>query len=254
MCDVIRSSKAVLALAFFVVLSASVFSLLFLDRTSLWFSEDLPSPDQVAQWSDRELDENLFRLSRWEAFLGGAQYRRFVYSQIHGLHLPLSEPFHFLEIGVGVGAFARVVLSKYPASTGYGIDVVPGAIAIASKVLPSDRINVSVGTMLKLPHHNETFDVVFVPGAICYLTKMADVRRAVAEFARVLKTGGGTCLSMVASDTSEMGSCNVRIPKDYWLHDALRENHLEVVSMDEMDSWNLPHAFGRYSTCLRKQM
>jgi len=226
--------------------------ILFQDQTISWFSEDLPSPAQVSAWSDDDIDKNLFKLSRWESFLGAAQFRRFVHNQILGLNLSSKDKFEYLEVGIGVGAFSREILRMFPAATGHGIDIVPGAIAIASVILPHNRINVSVGNMRKLPFKNQAFDVVFVPGALCYLHTTSEVQQAVTEFSRVLRNSGGMCLSMLASNASDMGSCNVRIPKEYW-HDVWHKTKLKVVSMDEMDSWNLPHSYGRYSTCLRKQ-
>ncbi len=70
-----------------------------------------------------------------------------------------------------------------------------------------------------------------------------------AEFRRVLRAGGGLCLSMIASATSETGSCNTRIPEPFWAQFA----PLTVLRVDRMDNWHLPHAFGRYSVCLRKE-
>lgn len=219
------------------------------EPSSVWFSKDLPPPEEVATWSEAERFNRLFRLSRWEGFLSGVQFNRFVRDQIQPLGQNSSERFRFLEVGVGVGAFALEVLKMFPHAHGVGIDVVPGAIAIAGVVLPKDRMAVRVGDMRDLHDiPDASFDVVYVPGAICYLQSLAEVAQAVAEFRRVLRAGGGLCLSMIASATSETGSCNTRIPKPFWARLA----SFTVLRVDRMDDWHLPHAFGRYSVCLRK--
>jgi SAM-dependent methyltransferase len=220
------------------------------NSTRRWFSEDLPDPEYVRQWPESMRDEALYKLSRWDGF-DPAQFRSFVEHQIRGLELndPF-EKFHFLEVGVGVGAFARHILHKYPNSTGMGIDLEPRAIAIAAEVLPHDRMALYVGDMLKIPAEAHSFHYVLVPGSLCYLHSLDDVLLAVAEFSRVLKPGGGLCASMLPGATSELMSCNVRVPKSIWTLGS--RSGLRLVSMEEMSEWKLPHAFGRYSTCLRK--
>jgi ubiquinone/menaquinone biosynthesis C-methylase UbiE len=150
-------------------------------------------------------------------------------------------------VGIGVGAFALEVLKMYPFSSGAGIDVVPRAISIAEVVLPRDRMRVKVGDMRNIEFGTSEFDVVYVPGALCYLLTIEDVKAAVSEFHRVLKPNGGLCLSMIASDTSDMGSCNTRIPKTFWTMYGF-----QVLRLEDMENWHLPHASGRYSICLRK--
>jgi ubiquinone/menaquinone biosynthesis C-methylase UbiE len=223
---------------------------LYHEPSSVWFSKDLPPPEEVAAWSETERFNRLFRLSRWEGFLSGVQFNRFVRDQILPLGQNNTQRFRFLEVGVGVGAFALEVLKMFPHAHGVGIDVVPEAIAIAKAVLPKDRMAVRVGDMRDLHDiPDSSFDVVYVPGAICYLQSLAEVAQAVAEFRRVLRAGGGLCLSMIASATSETGSCITRIPEPFWTQFA----PLVVLRVDRMDSWHLPHAFGRYSVCLRKE-
>ena len=232
---------------FVLVAFCSLVFLLYGGGTYKWFKDILPPASTVAKWSASELDNNLFRLSRWDSFLGHAQFHRFVVEQIKGLNLSRYDQFKYLEVGVGVGAFAREMMSMFPLSTCHGIDVVPEAIEIAKVVLPSTRSTLRVENMLDLDEEDGEFDYVLVPGAVCYLDSMFEVREAVRGFLRVLKNGGGLCLSMIPADTNHMGSCNTAIPKSFWYSPFVK-----VLSMDEMDDWNLPHAYGRYSTCMRK--
>ena len=219
--------------------------------TRRWFSDDLPTPKVVRQWTDIELDQYLHALSRWDGF-SPAQFQSFADHQIRGLGLNKTEHFRYLEVGVGVGAFARYILNAYPNATGMGIDLEDAAISVAKEVLPPNRIHLLVADMVRIPTLASSFDYVFVPGSLCYLHSLNDVLSALAEFSRVLRPGGGLCASMLPSSISNMGSCNIRVPKSIWTIEGKRDFGLEVVALEEMDDWNLPHGLGRYSTCLRK--
>jgi SAM-dependent methyltransferase len=221
------------------------------NNTRRWFSDDLPDAEVVRHWTEAEKDHSLYKLSRWEEF-SPAQFRSFVAHQIRGLHINREKQFYFLEVGVGVGAFARNILQTFPNSTGMGIDLEPQAISVAAYILPRDRILLSVANMVKIPANSGSFDYVLVPGSLCYLHSLDEVRSALSEFSRVLKSGGGMCASMLASATSDMGSCNVRIPKSIWSFECRHSFGLTVITMEEMNDWSLPHAFGRYATCLRR--
>ena len=217
------------------------------NSTRHWFKDTLPDPHTIETWSSHDLDARLFKLSRWEQF-NPAQFRRFVTHQIDGLDMSRKDAFHFLEVGVGVGAFAREILRQFPNATGVGFDLEAEAVAIAERVLPRARMTVYTEDMVHFRGAPDTFDLVLVPGSLCYLHSMDDVLRSLAEMSRVLKPGGGLCASMLASRTSAMGSCNIRIPKRIW-H---TRPGLTLVRMQEMDGWGLPHSYGRYAVCLRK--
>lgn len=227
-------------------------SIYYYEHTYMWFSIDLPSPSEVASWDEDKRFNTLYKLSRWESFTSGIQFNQFVQDQIRPLRKQSVDSFFFLEIGVGVGAFALEVLKMFPNSRGAGIDVVPAAIAIAEVVVPRDRMTVKVGDMRKIEFGASEFDVAFVPGAICYLLSMDEVRLAVSELYRVLKPGGGMCLSMLANETSPLGSCNTRIPKSFWTHDLQTDSQFTLLQLEDMDNWYLPHSMGRYSVCMEK--
>lgn len=217
-----------------------------------WYNTDLPSLEEIATWDEEKRHNTLFRLSRWESFKSGDQFRQMVQMQIKPLGLNATERFHFLELGVGVGAFSRIILQQFPLSSGVGIDIVPAAIEISKIVLPAHRMTTLVGDMKKIDSKGSTFHVVFVPGALCLLFSMDQVRLAVAEIHRVLKPGGGLCISLMPSATSETGSCTVRIPKSFWFEEVAYLYGSKILTIEDMDNWNLPHSMGRYHMCLRK--
>lgn len=220
------------------------------DSTRRWFQDCLSKDMEqiIPHWTNAELDQELYKLSRWGEF-NSSEFKSFVAHQIRGLDLSYNASFHFLEAGVGVGAFAREILHVYPNSTGVGFDLEAEAVAIAALVLPAQRMQVFVGNMLDLFHlESDTFDYVFIPGSICYLHSLIEVKSALMQLTRLLRSGGGLCASMIASPSSDTGSCNTRIPKSIWSTIDL----LSLVTMEEMDDWELPHSFGRYAVCLRK--
>lgn len=218
-----------------------------------WFMSDLPPALVVAHWPDSELDAKLHGLSRWDNF-SHSDFVEFNTAFIRPLNLSRNESFHFLEVGMGVGAFSREILRAFPHASGAGFDLVPQAIEIAKAVLPANRMRVYTADMLSIPEPAASFDLVFVPGALCYLASVRLVKQAVAEFTRVLVPHGRLCINLLASDTSPTGSCVVRVPKSFWQHDVRGcPMTLSLVSMEDMASWHLEHALGRYSVCLRKQ-
>ena len=89
------------------------------NSTRRWFSEDLPALDLVKRWNESELDTKLHELSRWDTFSSN-QFQSFVEHQIHGLAIKNTDQFRYLEVGVGVGAFARHILKKIPKINGIG--------------------------------------------------------------------------------------------------------------------------------------
>jgi ubiquinone/menaquinone biosynthesis C-methylase UbiE len=226
----------------------------YTQTTFRWFNTDLPSPAEVSQWSEQTKENTLFQLSRWDSFTSGKQFRRFVKAQIRALGLDPSKAFHFLEIGMGVGAFARVVLDLYPEASGEGIDIAPVPIEIAKAVLPSSRMKPAVGDMRHLQAYGgSAFDVVFVPGALCLLSSMDEVRMTVAEIERVLKSTGRFCVSLMPDETSQAGACNTRISKRFWTEEVAYRYHLKLLALEDMDTWHLPHSMGRYHVCMQKQ-
>ena len=244
-----RPSQAI-AVALAIIILLYQLEKYLTNGTRRWFADELPTPHQLAQWSPSYLDQHLHELSRWNGF-SSTQFHSFVEHQIAGLNLlnRSSTTFRFLEVGVGVGAFARHILRAFPTATGVGIDLEDSAIQLAKQVLPSQRMHLMTANMLAIPALDSSFEYVLVPGSLCYLHSSTDVLLAISEFVRVLKPAGALCASMLPSITSDMGSCNIRIPKSLWTR---RDFGLTLLSLEEMDDWGLPHGMGRYSVCARK--
>jgi SAM-dependent methyltransferase len=153
---------------------------------------------------------------------------------------------------VGVGAWSRVLLNKYPASTMVGVDHAAKAIDIASHILPKSRSQVLVGDMAALPPLG-TFDFILAPGVLCYHRTLRVVRESMNEYIRMLRPGGGLCASILPESTEMLGSCSTYIPQDFWSSIP----NFCWISTESMRSWlvdstGFKSLSGRYSMCGRK--
>jgi SAM-dependent methyltransferase len=91
-----------------------------------------------------------------------------------------------LDVGCGLGASTRLLLSRGVAAIGVDIDVEAGPRAAPFVVADAAR----------LPFGDESLDGVL---AECVLSTLADRARALAEWSRVMKPGGRLALSDVYS-------------------------------------------------------
>jgi trans-aconitate methyltransferase len=153
---------------------------------------------------------------------------------------------------VGVGAWSRVLLNKFPASTMVGVDHAAKAIAIAAEVLPKSRAQVLVGDMAALPPLG-TFDFILAPGVLCYHRTLSVVRESMAQYMTMLKPGGGLCASILPENKDALGSCSTYIPQDFWSSVP----NFCWISTESMRTWLVDSSgfsslTGRYSMCGRK--
>ena len=231
-----------------IVMANSIFQLARYDPHA-WFRTAVLPVETVKAWSESYRDENLHLLSRWDGF-NTTQWRAFVSRGYLPLEIPPDQHFRFLEIGVGVGAWSRSFLQVFANASGEGVDLEPDALAIAAAVLPPQRMQLRVANMLNIAdfYRGAEFDYVFIPGTLCYTDNLAQARSVLDALRRdkVLKRGGKLSATMLASADSDKGSCVTRIPKDFW---TTIEGY-SVISIEEMDAWHLPHAFGRYAVYL----
>lgn len=215
-----------------------------------WFKTGAMVNESVSTWSETDIDENLHKLSRWNEF-NATQWVDFVSRSYRPFDIEANSSFCFLEVGVGVGAWARVFLNKFPGAIGDGLDVEPEALAVAASVLSTNRITLQLNNMINIPqiYENRDFDYVFIPGTLCYadsLNQIYVLLRDIVEY-NVIKKGGKLSATMLASDVSQTGSCTTRIPKVFWY--SLKQYN--IVEFQQMDDWQLPHSFGRYAVYLQ---
>ncbi len=91
-----------------------------------------------------------------------------------------------LDAGCGAGKDARV-FNKLGANV-TGIDLSKGLIEEARKRNPT--VNFEEGDFLNLRFGNESFDGVWAHASLVHLETVADAKKALGEFHRVLKDGG----------------------------------------------------------------
>ena len=117
----------------------------------------------------------------------------------------------------------------------------------ALTVQPLARMKVHLANMFSVReiHTNALFNYVFIPGTLCYADNLNQVQRFMEDLItyHIIEIGGKISITMLASDHSETGSCVTRISKAFWK--SLKG--YTVIDIQEMDSWNLPHALGRYA-------
>jgi ubiquinone/menaquinone biosynthesis C-methylase UbiE len=93
---------------------------------------------------------------------------------------------YVLEAGCGPGRETQFLRAKGLKTT--GIDLSKGLLEIARKMNPETEY--VQGNFLKLPFPENTFDGVWSHASLVHLETIEDVKKALEEFHRVLKTGG----------------------------------------------------------------
>jgi ubiquinone/menaquinone biosynthesis C-methylase UbiE len=93
---------------------------------------------------------------------------------------------YVLEAGCGPGR--ESTLFKENGIKTVGVDISKGLLEIARRNNPD--IEYTEGNFLSLPFADDTFDGVWSHASLVHLEKIKDVRTALTEFARVLKSNG----------------------------------------------------------------
>lgn len=91
-----------------------------------------------------------------------------------------------LDVGCAAGRDTNILSKK--GFNAIGIDISQGLIEIAKKAYP--HLNFVRGDFLNLPFSSNSFDGVWAHAAIVHLETESDVKRAISEFHRVLKSQG----------------------------------------------------------------
>jgi uncharacterized protein len=92
-----------------------------------------------------------------------------------------------LEVGPGPGWFSRELAAAVPRGRLQLLDVQPEMLTLARARASSPVVDTTVGDACALPFEDSTFDAVV---ATAVLGETPEPARAVAEVARVLRTGG----------------------------------------------------------------
>jgi ubiquinone/menaquinone biosynthesis C-methylase UbiE len=107
-------------------------------------------------------------------------------NQLSGFISELSPEASVLDAGCGSGRDTNYLTEQGYQTT--GLDISHGLLAEATKRFPDSTF--IEGNLLDLPFANETFDGVWSHASLVHLETENDVRRALAEFSRVMKPGG----------------------------------------------------------------
>lgn len=214
-----------------------------------WFDDKLAHAESVP-------DSELHKLSKW-VYMNESNWLAFVSHHLGGFDPapPTDRPFDFLEVGCGVGAFARVVHARFPLATIEGVDLSLKAVRIARQRVPSGRFHMADARDLSfIPSASKDF--LAAPGVLGYITDLWIVREAVAEMVRVLRPGGSLMASMLSPTPEGKRSQNIAIPISFWRQVA-GELGLDVVRVDDMSAWRdcvcEEHQSLRYAIFLRKR-
>ena len=121
-----------------------------------------------------------------------------------------SGPLHVLDVGAGSGRASVTMLRAWPVARVTALDLYDGYFGIvantperlfanAAVAGARDRIDATVGDMRAMPFDDQVFDAVISVAAIDHLRR-ADVERALAEVARVLRPDGEFLLMVINPD------------------------------------------------------
>lgn len=101
-------------------------------------------------------------------------------------HIEGPDPETIYEVGCGVGITTRLIAGRFPNASITAIDIDSGQIQRARKLSAHPNVEFREGDATQLETPGDSVDACF---ASFVLHHMPDYRRAVAEVARVLKTG-----------------------------------------------------------------
>lgn len=87
-------------------------------------------------------------------------------------------PRRALDLGTGTGKAAVLVAERFPEAEVVGVDLAPGMVAEASRVLPSElagRVTFEVADAAELPFEDGAFDLVVLLNMIPFFTELRRV-------------------------------------------------------------------------------
>lgn len=137
----------------------------------------------------RVVEENINTKKHFEEYYSNRDWRR----EWDGADLRLAKvmelmdkeyPLH-LDVGCADGTFTKAMLTKFPQTEGYGLDISETVIEQAQFNCPNG--NFEAGDAYNLPYEDNFFDLVHSAETVEHLE---EPERAIAEFYRVLKPFG----------------------------------------------------------------
>jgi ubiquinone/menaquinone biosynthesis C-methylase UbiE len=176
----------------------------------------------------------------------------------------LEDPGDALSIGCGSGLFESLLARDHGIEICNGVEPARGMALIAQR----RGMSVKIGTAEDVPHEDASFDTVLMNGTPAYV---ADLKRAIQEAHRILKTGGHLVIGDVPASSSYgmlyqlagvVGSWDdPRLrkiaPKDPYPIEFVKEAHwrtteeivtlLREVGFGDIDYWQTLTTHARYS-------
>eukprot|EP00928_Gymnodinium_smaydae_P012167 TRINITY_DN14424_c1_g1_i1.p1 TRINITY_DN14424_c1_g1~~TRINITY_DN14424_c1_g1_i1.p1 ORF type:complete len:407 (-),score=41.44 TRINITY_DN14424_c1_g1_i1:250-1470(-) len=167
------------------------------------------------------------------------------------------EPFLFLELGCGTGAFARHLLRTFPNATVIGGDIHLQSMQLAESVL-SDFVQQkrfhTVYWDLAALNASDAFDAllgrvdhVFLMGSLHFADSLSQIHDVIQQVFPLLKPGGLVSVGMLPAIKFSEGLYKTFIPRKYF-HDLIRCNCIQARMMPSIISF-VP----RYSIVLIKR-
>lgn len=146
----------------------------------------LPAPAEKAAYVQSMFDRIAFGYDRVNDLMTGGMHR--LWKKVLLDRVAPAPGDHALDLATGTGDLAIAVFRRVGgAGHVVGLDFSPGMLAIARERPEGAGVAWVEGDMLALPFPDATFDVITVGFG---LRNVADLDRALAEIARVLRPGG----------------------------------------------------------------
>lgn len=156
------------------------------------------------------------------------------------------KPLKVLDIGCGKGAYLKNLTAELPDNTYFACDM-------SLKVMEYfeiDSVEKKQGTLTNIPYENDTFDIVYTCEA---LEHAVDIESALAEMARVTKSGGR--IVIIDKSVSRLGYFDIE-KWEQWFDDEILMNimkkYCSEVSVEEEISFMKEAANGLFHAWVGK--
>jgi ubiquinone/menaquinone biosynthesis C-methylase UbiE len=140
--------------------------------------------------SDQPFDEHAAEYDTW--FL---QNRNVLQSEVELLAGALKKPGRALSVGCGSGLFEMILRDGHDIDIRFGVEPAAGMAEIATK----RGMEVQIGPAEELPFDDDSFDTVVLNGTPSYI---GDLKKALSEAHRVLRSGGHIVVADVPAESS----------------------------------------------------